>query len=351
MSSDDDDFIWPYSQGKVIFICLCVFSAVCCPILAFCCYSAAKDRDPRWMKTGALSQFTKCCRHSPNDRLYCAVPGIILVISGFATLAAWCSQSEIIQDHEYHGPMQVWDSRVKYPVQDNAYTYEYNCRQVSYQCGTSEKRKTCYREECDTAYYEAIAAYIEVGWGGSWGCPEHQDKICTSEERVHQCTSRICASRTHAGEECSPDQRSAAADSARECLAQRYNSGAAIPETSFDVGLSPTDELSFQAVWTDLYGDCDVCSAEFTMPHGAARRNRVAGFIVLYVGLVLTVAFLMKNGGFGMLCGWEGEMPWPIWMEAPGKWERFIRPQKFNAGVDRNGGEYMKEQDIEVTLS
>ena len=40
-------------------------------------------------------------------------------------------------------------------------------------------------------------------------------------------------------------------------------------------------------------------------------------------------------------------MPYPIWMEPPGKWERFIRPQKFNPDPK---GEWNERMDKEITV-
>ncbi|GMI04102.1 hypothetical protein TrRE_jg9881, partial [Triparma retinervis] len=91
---EDDDFPWPYNEGKIIFIVLTVLAACCLPLTAFCCWSASKDRDPKWIKSGALERYTGCLKHQPNDRFICGAPGIILVISGLATLAAWCAQEQ-----------------------------------------------------------------------------------------------------------------------------------------------------------------------------------------------------------------------------------------------------------------
>ena len=87
-----------------IFIGLTLLAAVLVPTVGYCCYSAAKDRDPKWMTTGVFEPSLRCCRHSKNDRAYCGIPGGVLIICGLATLAAWCSQSATIQAHEYVTP-------------------------------------------------------------------------------------------------------------------------------------------------------------------------------------------------------------------------------------------------------
>ncbi|GMH80408.1 hypothetical protein TL16_g08533, partial [Triparma laevis f. inornata] len=45
------------------------------------------------MVSAPPEEFLRCCRHSPTDRQYCGIPGLILTICGLATLAAWCSQA------------------------------------------------------------------------------------------------------------------------------------------------------------------------------------------------------------------------------------------------------------------
>eukprot|EP00518_Triparma_eleuthera_P000960 CAMPEP_0182460126 /NCGR_PEP_ID=MMETSP1319-20130603/5080_1 /TAXON_ID=172717 /ORGANISM="Bolidomonas pacifica, Strain RCC208" /LENGTH=367 /DNA_ID=CAMNT_0024659177 /DNA_START=17 /DNA_END=1120 /DNA_ORIENTATION=- len=330
----DDDFIWPYDEGMKIFITLTVLSAILVPAVGYCCYSAAKDRDPKWMTSGILEPSLRCCRHDKNDRAYCGVPGGILIICGLATLAAWCSQAHTIQAHEYHGPMLVTNIEPTGIRQSSKYSYEYDCRQESYKCGD----RTCRRETCSTGYYESMLAYMHVAWGGPWGCNEHQYKSCASKEEIGgDCHVKVCGVQTHDGARCSDADRDAARAAVVQCVEDVMLQGAdAMPHlpVDFDVNVSPDDGAA-NLFYAKMYGDCDVCSAMVSVPTGAAKRNRVAGFVCLWVGLGLFGLFVVKNGCLGMCCGWEGEVPYPVWMEPPAKWERYIRPQKFNPNGNR----------------
>ncbi|GMH86231.1 hypothetical protein TrVE_jg9103 [Triparma verrucosa] len=300
-----------------IFIALTVLAFCLLPVCGYCCYQAAKDRDPKWLVTGPQEEYLRCLKHDPKDKAYCGAPGFILVVSGLATLAAWCSQAEIIQSHEYHGPMLMTDvdsSGIRY---SHKFSYEYNCRQESYKCG----EKTCHRTTCDTGYYESVMGIVDVGWGGAWGCPLHADKSCTSTEDYPDCHVKVCSAQPHTGDTCSDSERSSAKVAVEQCVYDELTEGVAVDPVTFDASVHSWDEV-VGLHYTKLFGDCDVCSAMFTVPTGAAARNRVAGFVCLYIGLCLFGLFLLKNGCLGMMCGWEGELPYPVWMEAPAKWER-----------------------------
>jgi hypothetical protein len=327
-------------QGRNIFIVFTIMSLFVVGSVSYWCFLQSQDREPKFFRSKQMGGmngqvapiFKPCVGGSELDKIFGAV-SLILVVSGFATLAAWCGQMLIVQNHEYHGPMQVTGTLEESGnLKLNKFTYEYDCYQRSYECGTSDKKRTCYEEVCKTGYYEAARGELSVGWGGAWGCPKHAQKSCTSDEVVSSCDVKVCSTQTHNGGKCSDAERNAAELSVNQCLARKFNAGVTIPTVTFDEALGLDDP---SLVYADLYGDCDVCSAKFTVPIGAARRNRVAGFIVLWVGLSLWGVFLFRNGLCGMCFGWDGDMPYPVWMQHPSAWKSHVQPSKYYPKMEK----------------
>jgi hypothetical protein len=210
----------PYEEGKIIFSVLTVVAACFLPLTALCCWNAAKDRDPKWIQKWNIGVL----KHAPNDRFFCGGPGIILVICGLGTLAAWCAQEELIADHEFYGPMLVTNTRSQQPVQNSKFMYDYDCYTRSYKCGTDNKN-TCYEEVCKSDYYEATRGLAEVQWGGQWGCPDHQTKQCLSEEVVEKCQFKICNVQTHTGATCGQSYRDEAETRTLQCIYDEIQKG------------------------------------------------------------------------------------------------------------------------------
>ena len=60
------------------------------------------------------------------------------------------------------------------------------------------------------------------------------------------------------------------------------------------------------------------------MPIAAAKRNRAAGFIVLFIGFCAWFVFLVRNGLAGLCCRFDTEMPFPFFMKPPAHLKRFV---------------------------
>ena len=95
-----------------------------------------------------------------------------------------------------------------------------------------------------------------------------------------------------------------------------------------------------------MFGDCDTCSAKFSVPTAAAMRNRIAGFVCLWVGLSLWAIYVFKNGLIGLCCGSDEEMPYPVFLRHPRGLKQHLNPNTFiyreamrmkKNGFDANG--------------
>jgi hypothetical protein len=154
-------------------------------------------------------------------------------------------------------------------------------------------------------YYESVGAEIEVGWGGDWGCPLHKNKSCDNVEKNYgSCDMLICWTETHYGLECTDAERATALQNSKDCINNARNGGAAIASVEFNVNANPlTEEGVTSEIWIDMYGDCNECDALYKIPANAGT-NRIIGAIFLFGGLCWFGCFLLRNGGFGTICGW-----------------------------------------------
>ena len=140
-------------------------------------------------------------------------------------------------------------------------------------------------------------------------CPFEPATVCATHNRVSDCDRRVCA--THSAQKiggpCTEDERQAARTAVESCLFNRFNSGAKIPFTAFDVSLDAASQSALLS--TKMYADCDHCDSVFTVPSAAAERNRIAGFIVLWIGCSLWWCYIIRNGLLGVVFGWDGDLP------------------------------------------
>ena len=194
-----------------------------------------------------------------------------------------------MQAHEYFGRMQLLHIGHSGPnVQLSKFSYQYGCHQESYSCQRNGKSSTCYREKCYTGYYEAYQPNMDFGWGGKWGCPDHASKVCTSVEIYEACETQVCTAQTHASAYCTADERNSAILLLEDCMKKAYP-GAMGAEGLISNNID--NRAGFTAKYVPgesiypndnyfvepMFGDCDVCSAQFTVPVEAAKRNRAAG--------------------------------------------------------------------------
>jgi len=327
-----------------IFIVLCVLSAFLVPLLSLYFRNLNGRRDPKWTDMPQTKAFCWPFRRSKLDDMVLAVPAFILIVSGFGTLAAWCSQAADVQAHEYYGKMQVLNVADTGPnLNLNQFTYQYNCRQESYSCTQNGKSKTCHREVCSTGYYEAYRGLLDLGWGGSWGCPDHKQsdggfKVCEKQLDYDDCSFKVCNARTHNGGECSSEERTAAREKVENCLSTAYPGAGGVEGAitdkvdtteTFDASQDPGKATGVNAYSIDfMYGDCDVCSAKFSVPIAAAKRNRIAGFIVLWVGCTVWGIYLLRNGLSGFCCRFNSEMPYPAFKRPPERLKKWIEMEE-----------------------
>lgn len=337
----------PYHEGMIVFIVLTVLSL---PLPAALAYFIAagpfsrKQSDPTWMSSKQLGPFFNSgpghlLRRRDGDVL-CLGVGCALILCGLATLAAWCGQAEIVQAFAYRGPIHLTNYTISGPRYDNAkYTYQYNCRTVSYSCQKDGKSSTCHRQECETGFYESMSGTLLFDFGGPSICPHTPTKTCSSHNRADACDFKVCGSHgaKREGGPCTDEQRSEAFERVGECLFRRYNGGEKIRYDPFD--LSGGEGGGGGNSYVRMYADCEACETMFDVPAEEAERNRVAGFIVLWCGLSFWWAFVIRNGLLGLLFGWDGDLPQSPFRKCTGQ-----RPT--NNHVQMNGD--FREQEITV---
>ena len=131
-----------------------------------------------------------------------------------------------------------------------------------------------------------FGAEVTVDWGYKWGCPNHNDVVC-SNSTVMMCIKHACKDSRCKDEN---DRRAEAA--ALECAQTTiydYNK----TYTPFDPSVGPSNDVDWPSVV--LFGDCDTCTVDRHVPDANnVQTLKKWGFISLGISIVCFItAFIM----------------------------------------------------------
>jgi hypothetical protein len=213
-----------------------------------------------------------------------AIATLLALIPGMVVLAVYCKRMNVVEQHEYYGPMYI----------------------SGYQTEFYRWYEPCLNDEgtCRGFYGQ-----LNVSWGMEWGCPDYTDRWCSDVATDHDCTRDVCRHPDVGGygssyiweddddddcgeEEAYPEDQQAA----EQCIIDKYELIDWLDELqneSHDYNRSETPEEASTA-WpqVNMYGNCDTCTAKVKVPLDSAQDLKPIG-IGLTLGGVVTDALLV----------------------------------------------------------
>lgn len=128
---------------------------------------------------------------------------------------------------------------------------------------SSCKKKTT---KCSTSTHYDV--HLEVEWGLGWGCPNTPETLCESTIVYSPCTNKHSYG------------------AALQCMKSIYDPSH--DKVDYDAPNPPSLDVQWPSVI--LYGDCNSCTATYSVPNvGRLRRVKISGAVLSTMGIFLFV--------------------------------------------------------------
>jgi hypothetical protein len=205
-----------------------------------------------------------------------AIATLLALIPGMVVLAVYCKRMNVVEQHEYYGPMYISGYQTDFYHDD-----------------------PCLNDEGICAGFHG---QLNVSWGMEWGCPDYTDRWCSDVATDHDCTKDVChhpggyGGYSH-GDECGEEEAYPGGQQATEqCIIDKYELSDWLDELQsdhHDYNRSETpEEASTDWPQVTMYGNCDTCKAKVEVPIDSAQDLKPIG-IGLTLGGLVTDALLV----------------------------------------------------------